>query len=82
MFEVWSSPKKGKKGQKLYNVIDKTFDGVSKQVWNARKQHVCDFCGGIIFKGDSYVSTVDFQEHKVVKSCDKCHHGIISLYGD
>lgn len=82
MFEVLSLPKLTKKGKKIYNVIDKTFDGVSKQVWHARKEHKCDFCGNTIFKGDSYVSTVDFNEHKIVKSCDKCHHGIIALYGD
>jgi len=26
--------------------------------------------------------TVDFREHKVIYSCDECHHGIIALYGD
>ena len=82
MFEVLSLPKVTKRNKKIYNVIDMNCNGVSKQIWRARKEHKCDFCGNTIFKGDSYVSTVDFVEHRIVKSCDKCHHGIITLYGD
>lgn len=63
-------------------IIDKSPEGITKQIWKSQKNYKCDFCGGYIWKGEGYRCTVDFVKHKVWKSCNKCNHGIIYLYGD
>lgn len=68
--------------KKRGRIYEETCEGITRQVNAARKEHKCDWCGKTIRVGSPYLVTLDFSQHKVLKSCDDCHKTIIWMYGD
>lgn len=68
--------------KKRDRIYEETFEGITRKVYSARKEHKCDWCGKTIRIGSPYLSTVDFSQNKVLCSCDDCNKTIVWMYGD
>lgn len=68
--------------KKRGRIYEETWEGITRKVGAARKEHKCDWCGKTIRVGSPYLSTIDFSQRKVLCSCDDCHITIIWMYGD